>query len=373
MSVTISVDDAVSRELKKLKDLRGYDLVNGGGRRMNLEGIELISIKGFHAEPNNPEPQVAHITCQLNLKSYANAWKMQATVTYSAPIPDALVGTFSVQALSDYAKKTIFDITVTDSKVVASHRCDYEAVGDVSSHLGGIMADDINAIIKHKLLGNLPTSRGFDDSLVAEINDIIRERLFNKLMMQADKRPTSTMITKDIIRGLHQPMEAFVCGAQNYRFLTTKNEVEYNPSMNPELSPYLQLTVSTMLKYEAGYIIYIDTIYRTSYPYATPAPSNPKDIDNFLKKTTFDFNVIKVTFGINNDAKTPNLENKPYHSLSDAFDKDYAASYIQELLNDPSKAFNKVLSNALEDMLVKSKVSIGHRIKYAGERRLDTL
>lgn len=370
MSDVTSIDAV---KVRALKDLHGYAVVTGNGRRMNLESIKLLDIKGFHAAPNNPDPQVASITCQINLKNYGNASAMQATVTYSAPIPDSLIGTRDVQLLSDFAEKGVFDITVAEARKIRAEGFDYEVVGDRRTHLNGITADTMNEIIKHKLLGHLPASNGFDDSLVAEINDIIRSRLFEKLMMQADDRPTSTIVTKDIIDGFGKPIKALSAGAQNYRFLTTKSEGKYEPIYNPDLPPHLQLTVSTLLEYEAGYIVYIDTVHKALYPYGTPAPTKDKDINKFLETAQFDLDVVKISLGINNEVNNVNSISTSYHSLSHGFDADFAAKYVQELLRNPADIRNKYLSDAVAELLSKSKQSIIHRIKYVGDRRLDTV
>lgn len=352
-------------EIEKVKGLHEFELVTGGGRRLNLYGIELIDIVGYNPDIPSNQPQVAVITCKVDIGSYGDDWKMASYATYSAPIPSEWSNDTDIQTLSDFAMKGAFDITVSDSVIVKSKGMDYEVMDAPRQNIHMVSSEAINEVVKHKLLGNLPSSKGFDDSLIDQINTIIRSRLFNKLMMQVGEHRISAAITKEMVEGVSGGVEALSNGVQDYRFLTTSNEGYH-------VAPFLKLKSSMVLKYEAGYMIYIDTIYHTDYPHATPVPTKPAKIKSFIDNANFDLNVIKVTLGINKDVTNGSLITKDdYLTLARAFDGDEARKLIQLALTKPNEIENKTLAKAISELFEKANKSIAYRIKNIGECRLD--
>lgn len=370
------ISECALEEVEKVKALHGFDVINGNGRRINLDGIQLIEIQGFNIDM--PEkPKIMSITCQLNLSSYGGVWRTHSTVTYSAPIPADWSHETGVYVLSEYIKRGVFDIEVKDSRVVKAKEPYYQPVGGWNQYVGALTPDTVDQVVRHKLLGNLPSKKGFDNSLVEEINDIIRTRLFNKVLNQLGSHPTSVALTREAINGMGLPIQgqtSCLPSKSNYEFMTTKSLSCQDPLVDHDDSPYLQIVVSSVLEYEAGYMIYIDTFYKAMYPYATPKPTDDAHILQALKTARFDTKVVKVSFGINNPAidqgDHPDAINN-YKTLSAAFDVDEAARIIQNLLVRPEDSENEALYGAIKDIIEKSERYFCNEIKHGGLRCLE--
>lgn len=365
------MSDTIANIVTELKNSEAYSIVNGNNRGMNLQSIELLSITGF--DPETDHPQTCSIKSLVTLTNYSSDYKITANVIYSAAIPADWSADTTLDETSKFAREHDFDISVEDARLYRLETPVINLLGGWSTALHSVDLPAVEQVLLHKLLGNMPSDVGLDNYLVSEINSIIRNRLFEKFMMQVGSYPTSIEATNRILRGSNGAITSMIHGGLDYRFLT--NTIENHPNdvaISHQQAAYLQVALRGLFVYDAGYEISVYMVYRTDYPNNMPPPQKNRDIRKFLDTANFDCKVIKADIS-RNHTNPDMISTENYLSIARVFDKDEACSQVQAALNDPSKLGDNAFGRAVHEMIDISKQSIGNRIKSGGLTRLDVI
>lgn len=348
--------------IKALQQTDTYDIINGGGRRLNLESIEQPKIKGF--DPEKPMPQQISLKTDVVFSGYGAGYKFVASVTYSATVPADWNADTSIQEVQNFVEDTDFLITA-DNIRFSVHQTILPPLGGGRPSLSLVDLKQAGQIIAYKLHGQMPSKVGFDDLLVEEINFIIRQALVQLMIKRTGKLRTSIKETHKILIGMQQPIEVWVRYSSYYQLLTTtSNSTTYNALSTIGEPAHLKCVVKHILNYDAGYSLNIEALYSTPYPDGEPAIKTPRAIKKFLKKADLDCKVISVFFGSSHKERVGGsheervLDDDRFHKLGIAFDNEEALSIIESAINDPIVASHKTFRDAMIQIKELAKISI---------------
>lgn len=357
-------------EVARLKTTDAFVIASGNGRRLNLESVDCLDVQGYDSEQT--KPQTASITCAVILASYGNDYKISANITYSAPIPSDWLPDTDIETAMRFVREASFDVTVRDVALFKVRRPVMNLQGSRGAALSNIEPLDVARIIKHKMLGELPSDTGFDDYLASEIDTIFRDVLFHKITTQIGKYATSARATKDIVGGMSKKVSAAISGGLDYQLLTTDSEQDYNPLVCAQKSARLTVALSGLMMYEAGYNIKVDMVFTSKYPDATPPFTKDRDIRKFLDKADFSCRVVHAELLRNADLKKPPSTGE-FLEWARAFNKEEAKKSFAYALNNPNQVSGQMFAKAIDELLKASKQSIAARMKYGSLHRLDTI
>lgn len=351
------MSEFIENPLNEIKGSDAYMAVSDENSRMYLESLRTTDMNGF--DPTITAPQTTFITSDITLTPYGRKYQILATITLSAPTPNDWTKDTSFAELQRFAQSDHFDIEVANVKIAYPDQPLFEP--DIGTRLPAkIDLIGIGEIIKTKLEGGLPSVTGFNDTLTHDIHFIMRRELSDYLIKTVGKWPLSTATTTDILFGNGLPVQVKTHYCSYYKLLTTKNNTP----------AHLDTAFNYRIYYGEDYYLDVLVVHELAYPSGEAPYIKPRHIKKYLENAVFKNTVVSVDLNRNPDATIP-MSDEVYLDRALRFDENMARRLLGQALSKPAQTDNESLLKIASLIEAAGRQSIGSRMVYGGDVRID--